>query len=114
MGRDVCEKILISEKEINEKVKQLGLQISKDYSGKEIIFVSVLNGSFMFSSDLLKCVDLDCSIDFIQVSTYGNGTSSTGDFVLKKDLSFDITDKHIIVLEDIIDSGYTIKIAGCI
>lgn len=109
MGRDVCEKILISEKEINEKVKQLGLQISKDYSGKEIIFVSVLNGSFMFSSDLLKCVDLDCSIDFIQVSTYGNGTSSTGNFVLKKDLSFDITDKHIIVLEDIIDSGYTIK-----
>jgi len=106
--RDVCERILISEEEIIERVKQVGLQINKDYDGEEVVFVSVLNGSFVFSSDLLKHIELDCSIDFIQVSTYGNGTSSTGNFVLKKDLSFDLENKHVIVLEDIIDSGYTI------
>ncbi len=107
--REICERILISEEEINEKVKQLGIQISKDYEDKEVIFVSVLNGSFMFSSDLLKYIDSDCSIDFIQVSTYGNSTTSSGNFVLKKDLSFDLENKHVIILEDIIDSGYTIE-----
>lgn len=107
--RDICERILISEDEINERIKQLGIQISDDYADKEVIFVSVLNGSFMFSSDLIKYIDIDCSIDFIQVSTYGNGTSSSGNFVLKKDLSFNLENKHVIVLEDIIDSGYTIE-----
>lgn len=106
--KDVCERILISEEKINERVKELGIQITKDYKDKEVVFVSVLNGSFVFSSDLLKSVDLDCCIDFIQVSTYGNSTSSSGNFVLKKDLSFDLENKHVIVLEDIIDSGYTI------
>ena len=107
--RDICEKILFSEEEIQESVKRLGMQITKDYENSEIIFISVLNGSFMFSSDLLKYVDVDCSIDFIQVSTYGNSISSSGNFILKKDLSFDIENKHVIVLEDIVDSGYTIS-----
>ena len=105
---DVCKKILISKMEIDERVAQLGKQISQDYCGKEIIFVSILNGSFMFTSDLVKHINLDCLIDFMQVSTYGDETVSSGTLIIKKDLSFDISGKHVIILEDIIDSGYTL------
>ncbi len=108
-SNDMCEKILITEQEISERIDLLGDEISKDYQGKEILFVSILNGSFMFTSDLLKRVKADCSIDFIQVSTYLNATSSSGEFVIKKDLSLDIKDKNIIIVEDIIDSGYTLS-----
>lgn len=107
--KDVCEKILIPEDKIAKRVKELGIQITQDNKGKEIVFISVLNGSFMFSSDLLKYVDTECIIDFIQVSTYGNNTSSSGQFLLKKDLSFDIENKDVIIIEDIIDSGYTLS-----
>ena len=106
---DVCEKILISEEEIKKRICELGKEISNDYEGKEVLFVSILNGSFMFTSDLLKNVDVESVVDFIQVSTYGNSTSSSGEFLLKKDFSFDIKDKHIIIVEDIIDSGYTLS-----
>jgi len=106
---EVCEKILISEQQIQKRVSEIGQIISKDYENKEIIFISVLNGSFMFTSDLMKCISVDCSVDFIQISTYGNGTSSSGEFIIKKDLSFDIAEKNVIVVEDIIDSGYTIS-----
>lgn len=107
--QDVCEKILISEEEIKKRVSQLGEQISKDYENKEIVFISILNGSFMFTSDLMKKITTSCIVDFMQISTYGNNTSSSGEFVIKKELSFDISGKHVIILEDIIDSGYTIS-----
>ncbi len=106
---DVCEKVLISEEEINKRITELGKQISGEYEGEEIIFVSILNGSFMFTSDLLKNIDVKCSVDFIQVSTYGDGTSTSANFVLKKDLSLDIENKHVIIVEDIVDSGYTLS-----
>ena len=105
---EVCEKILFSEEQIKNRIIQLGKEISSDYKDKEIVFVSVLNGSFMFTSDLLKQIEPDNCLDFIQVSTYGNSTKSSGDFVLKKDLSLDISGKNVVVIEDIIDSGYTI------
>lgn len=106
---NVCEKILISADDIVKKVSEIGKQISNDYNGKEIILISILNGSFMFTSDLAKNIDLDCMIDFMQISTYGNSTSSDGQFKIKKDLSQDICGKHVIVVEDIIDSGNTIS-----
>jgi len=106
---DVCEKVLISEEEINKRICELGEQISTEYDGEEITFISILNGSFMFTSDLLKKVTVKSSVDFIQVSTYGNSTSSSGEFMLKKDLSFDIENKNVIIVEDIIDSGYTLS-----
>ena len=82
---------------------------------KLYIFVSILNGSFMFTSDLLKKINVKCSVDFMQISTYGNDTSSSGEFVIKKDLSFDVENKHVIIVEDIIDSGYTLsKLVGYI
>ncbi len=106
--RNVCEKILLSEEKINLRISELGKEISKDYEGGEVTFISVLNGSFMFTADLLKKITIDSCVDFIQVSTYGNNTSSSGEFVLKKDLSLDIEGKDVIIVEDIIDSGYTI------
>ena len=108
-NRKICEKIVVSESDIDKIVKRIGEQINSDYAGEEIVFVSILNGSFMFTADLLKQIKLDCHIDFMQVSTYGNSTSTTGNFVVKKDLSFDVTDKNVIIIEDILDTGYTMK-----
>lgn len=106
---DVCEKILISSDQIMNRVKELGEKISDDYDNQEIVFVSILNGSFMFTSDLMKYITTDCIVDFMQISTYGNDTSTSGQFVIKKDLSFDIENKNVIIVEDIIDSGYTLS-----
>ena len=103
----ICEKILVTQDQIKENVSRIAKQINSDYAGEEVVFVSILNGSFMFTADLLKEITLDCHIDFMQVSTYGNGTNSVGNFVVKKDLSFDVTGKNVIIIEDILDTGYT-------
>lgn len=105
---NVCEKILYSQDDISREVQRMGKQITKDYDGKEIVFVSVLSGAFMFVSDLVRNVHLDSYIDFMQVSTYGNSTNTSGDFKIKKDLSNDITGKDVIVVEDILDTGFTL------
>ncbi|MBQ4527378.1 MAG: hypoxanthine phosphoribosyltransferase [Clostridia bacterium] len=107
--KNICEKILFSQERIAERVSSIGKQISEEYKDKEVIFVSILNGSFMFTSDLMKCITIDCLVDFMQISTYGNDTSTSDNFLLKKDLSLDIKGKDIIVVEDIIDSGYTLS-----
>lgn len=108
-NNEICEKILVSEEQINEITKRIGKEISDDYKNEEVVFVSILNGSFMFTADLLKHITIDCLIDFMQVSTYGNSTSTSGNFVVKKDLSFDVTGKNVIIIEDILDTGYTMR-----
>lgn len=105
---DVCEKILYSQDEISKEVKRLGAEITKDYEGREVIFVSVLSGAFMFVSDLVRNVSLDAYIDFMQVSTYGDSTSTSGNFRVKKDLSNDVEGKDVIIVEDILDTGFTL------
>ncbi len=105
---DTCEKILYSQEEIACEVKRMGEEITKDYEGKEIIFVSVLTGAFMFVADLVRSVSLDSYIDFMQVSTYGNDTTTTGNFNIKKDISNNIEGKDIIIVEDILDTGFTL------
>ena len=102
------ERVLISEEEIMEKVSEMGKKISEDYKGKEPLFVGVLKGCFIFMADLLRNVDIKCTMDFMAVSSY-DGTSSTGAVKITKDLSQDIEGRHIIIVEDILDSGLTLS-----
>ena len=109
MHKDL-QKILITEEEVKEAAKKLAKQIENDYKDdEEIIFVGLLKGSVQFMADLLKNVDLMCTIDFMCVSSYGKGTKSTGRVNIIKDLSEPIDDKNVIIVEDIIDSGNTLS-----
>lgn len=108
MKRDM-ETILFSEEEIQAKVRELGAAISRDYAGKNPLFVGVLKGSFVFMADLVRSVDIPCSLDFMVVSSYGSGTKTTGAVRINKDLSEDIEGRHVIIVEDILDSGVTLS-----
>ena len=105
---DILE-ILLSEEEIHARVRELGAQITKDYAGKTPFFLGVLKGCYVFMADLTRCIDLPCSMDFMAVSSYGGGTSTTGAGRITKDLSRDIEGKDVIIVEDILDSGVTLS-----
>lgn len=100
--------ILVTEEQIQERAQAIGAQISKDYEGKFPIFVGVLKGSFMFMADIMRQVNIPCQVDFMAVSSYGNGTSTTGAVKINKDLSQDIEGRHVVIIEDILDSGVTL------
>ena len=102
------ERVLISEEELQAKVKEMGQKISEDFRGKDPLFVGVLKGCFIFMSDLMRYVDIHCTMDFMAVSSY-SGTSSTGAVKINKDLNQDIEGRHIIIVEDILDSGVTLS-----
>ena len=102
------EKILIDEKTIKGKVKELAKKISKDYKGKDLILVGILKGAIVFLSDLIREIDIPVSIDLIQVSSYGASTTSTGAIKLVKDIEIDIEGKDVLIVEDIVDFGYTL------
>ena len=106
--REAIERVLISEEELEAAVAKIGKQISNDYRGKEPIFVGVLKGCFIFMADLMRHVDIDCSMDFMAVSSY-SGTTSTGAVKINKDLSEIIEGRHLILVEDILDSGVTLN-----
>ncbi|MBU5315617.1 hypoxanthine phosphoribosyltransferase [Clostridium bornimense] len=108
MNNDVKE-ILISEDNIKEKVKELGQRISKDYEGESVFLIGILKGSVPFMADLMREITIPVTMDFMAVSSYGNGTTSTGVVRILKDLDFEIKDKNIIIVEDIIDSGITLS-----
>ena len=105
---DILE-ILLSEEEIHAKVRELGAQITKDYAGKTPFFLGVLKGCYVFMADLTRCIDLPCTMDFMAVSSYGGGTSTTGAVRITKDLSRNIEGKDVIIVEDILDSGVTLS-----
>lgn len=102
-------KVMISAEEISAKVKELGKQISADYKGKKLLMVSVLKGSFIFMADLIRSVDIDMSVDFMAVSSYGSGTKTSGVVKIIKDLDVPIEGFDILVVEDILDSGKTLE-----
>ena len=106
--RNDIERILISEEELQKKVSEMGRKISRDFEGKDPIFVGVLKGCFIFMADLMRYVDISCSMDFMSVSSY-SGTSSTGAVKINKDLGEDIEGRHLIIVEDILDSGVTLS-----
>lgn len=103
------ERILLSEEQIKQRIQEMGSQISKDYQGKDLILVGVLKGSVPFMADLMKRIELPCSMDFMAVSSYGNSTESSGIVRILKDLDFEIENKDILIIEDIVDSGITLK-----
>ncbi len=107
MEKDI-ERVLISQIEIEKNVQKIGAQISKDYEGTEPIFVGVLKGCFIFMADLMRHVTINCSMDFMAVSSY-QGTTSTGAVKINKDLNEDIAGRHLILVEDILDSGITLN-----
>ena len=103
------KEVLFSEEQLKNRVQEIAQQITADYQGKEIMLISVLRGSFVFMADLCRAIDLPCTLDFMAVSSYGKGTKSSGQVQITKDLSEDISDRHIIVVEDILDSGNTLS-----
>ena len=102
------ERILLPQAQIHQRVAELGAEIDRDYAGKEPLLVSVLRGSFIFMADLVRSITLPCTVDFMAVSSYGKGTSSSGQVKIVKDLSESIEGKDLLVVEDILDSGNTL------
>ncbi len=101
--------ILVTQEQIRARVEELGAQITKDYEGEKPLFVGVLRGAFLFMADLVRAVDLPLEIDFMAVSSYGNQTATSGVVRILKDLDEDLEGRHVVVVEDIIDSGLTLS-----
>ncbi len=106
---DSIEKVLFSEKDISDIVSRLGAQISKDYADKNLLLVSVLKGSVVFMADLMRSITIPCEIDFMVVSSYGSGTTTSGNIKIIKDLNIDVKDYDLLIVEDILDSGVTLS-----
>ena len=102
-------RVMVSEEDLKQKAKELGEQISRDYAGKSIFVVCILKGSFVFCADLLRSITAPVSVDFMCVSSYGAGSRSSGNIQILKDVGVDIRDKDVLIVEDIIDSGNTLK-----
>lgn len=103
------ETILFSEEEIASIVKRLGAEISRDYKGKNLVLVAVLRGAVVFMGDLMRAIDLPLAIDFMAVSSYGSNAKSSGVVRIVKDLDMDIKGRDVLIVEDILDSGLTLK-----
>jgi hypoxanthine phosphoribosyltransferase len=100
---------LIDAEQIAARVREMGQQITKDYAGKEVVLVPVLKGSFVFAADLARAIELDVSIDFLGLRSYGDGTQSSGVVQITSDLTKPVEGKHLIVVEDIVDTGLSMQ-----
>ena len=108
MRNDIA-KVLLTEEQIQNRVREMGQQIARDYEGKNPTMICILKGAIMFYTDLLRNMDIPLSMDFMAVSSYGNKTKSSGEVEIRKDLSTSIENKHVIIVEDIVDSGFTLS-----
>jgi len=102
-------RVLIDEEQIAKRVKELGQEITKDYEGKEIIVISLLRGSFVFAADLVRAIKVPVNVDFMTTSSYGYSESSSGLVEIVTDIRTDIKDKYVLIVDDIMDSGNTMK-----
>jgi len=102
------KKVLYSREEIRDKVSKLADAISEDYRGREIVLIGVLKGAFIFMADLIRCLKIPCVVDFIRVASYGSGSVSSGQVIIRKDIETDIEGKDVLIVEDIIDTGITL------
>ncbi len=103
------ESVLLSTEDLAKRIKEIGAEITADYAGKEILMIGVLRGAVVFMADLARAIEVPVAIDFMAVSSYGSGTNSSGVVRILKDLDEDVAGKHVLVVEDIIDSGLTLN-----
>ncbi len=108
MNKDI-EKILFTEEEIAEKTKELAAKITEDFKDKDFVVVTVLKGGFIFSSDLVRKIELDVNINFMVASSYADKTESSGEVKIVKDIDLDVSGKSVLIVEDIVDSGRTLS-----
>lgn len=110
MGRmdDDILKVLYTEEQIAARIKELGAEMYRDLEGKDPLFISVLRGAFVFMADIVRACQVRCDVEFIAVSSYGNSTSSSGIVQITHDIQQDISGRHLVVIEDILDSGNTL------
>jgi hypoxanthine phosphoribosyltransferase len=106
---EIIGDILVPADALQERVRELGAQISEDYEGRKLLLVAVLKGAIFFISDLMRAIDIDCEVDFMAVASYGSGTDSSGVVRIIKDLDATIEDRHVLIVEDIVDSGLTLQ-----
>lgn len=102
------KELIITRAEIDRRVKELGRDIARDYQGNDPVVVGILKGAFVFVADLIRAIDLDLAVDFLQVASYGRGHVSTGPVRIGKDIEIDITGRHVLLVEDIVDTGRTL------
>jgi hypoxanthine phosphoribosyltransferase len=102
-------KVLIDEQRLQERIRELGRELSQDYAGRELLLVGVLKGAVFFMADLMRNLSVPCEIDFMAISSYGASTDSSGVVRILKDLDINIEGRHVLVVEDIIDSGLTLS-----
>ncbi|MDL2205893.1 hypoxanthine phosphoribosyltransferase [Eubacteriales bacterium OttesenSCG-928-N13] len=108
MHKDLAS-ILFTKDQIQQRVAEMGAQITRDYAGQEVVLIGILKGAVVFFADLMRQIDLPVKIDFMAISSYGSATKSSGVVRILKDLDHDITGKHVIIVEDIIDSGMSLS-----
>ena len=106
--RDDIKEVYFTEEQLRDKVRELGARITEDYRGKNPLIVSVLKGSYIFMSDLTRAIDTPCNVDFMVVSSYGNGTKTSGEVQIIKDIAQPIDGRDLLIVEDILDSGVTL------
>ena len=107
--RNDIERIMLTEEQIQNRVKELGAQIAADYADRNPVMICILKGSTMFFADLLRAMPIRLTMDFMAVSSYGRSTKSSGEVEIRKDLSGSIEHRHAVIVEDIIDSGFTLS-----
>lgn len=106
---DIVKKVLISREQIETRVRELGEEITRDYEGKDILVVGILKGAVIFMSELVQRIDKPVEMDFMAVSSYGKSSVSTGEVRIIKDLENSVEGRHLLIVEDIIDTGYTLQ-----
>ena len=108
MDRSAIGRVVVSEEELQSRITELGKQLTVDYEGRPPLLVGVLKGAFVFMSDLSRAIDLPVEFDFMAVSSYGSATRTSGVVRIIKDLDLDLTGRHVLIVEDIVDSGLTL------
>jgi hypoxanthine phosphoribosyltransferase len=104
-----CERIMFTEEQLKKRTREVAAQVSADYADKRPLVVGILKGSIVFYADFIRCLDIPVELDFMAASSYGSGSVSSGTLKIKKDLDRDVRGRDVIIVEDIIDSGFTLS-----